>query len=220
MKDSRDGSEKVNKAKRIRGGSRPSPLESAESYVAGSPGTGCPGDGSREAFSLAFKALLEWGEANKLIRQEAWFIQGTNRWVKATYPNRFGLAWGRRESATAREYLTRLILQNRYFADDIQLVALVCSNARLRVLISQPHIAGDPATCGEIQRWFESLGFICREADDRIAWYEPEENLLIADAHEGNVIRSQNGVLVPIDLNIIQPSGELLKWATGSQRAI
>ena len=45
----------------------PSALESAESYVATSPGTGHPGDASGEAFPVAFRALMEWGETNGLI---------------------------------------------------------------------------------------------------------------------------------------------------------
>jgi len=35
--------------------------------------------------------------------------------------------------------------------------------------------------------------------------------LLIADAHEGNVIRTREGLLVPIDLNMIQSVGSLLE---------
>ncbi|HEU0046919.1 MAG TPA: hypothetical protein VFQ43_04835 [Nitrososphaera sp.] len=204
-------------------------LASAASYIAASPGAGSSGDGSGEAFALAFKALLEWGEAHGLIHpesafaflqrppdahgdeHEAWFDEPSNRWQKATYSNRFGLAWGRDGTATAGEYLHRLLLQNQYFADDIQLVALVNSKGKLRILISQPHIAGDPAPSFEIKQWFIDLGFVCLTFGERIAWYRARENLLIADAHEGNIIKSQNGVLVPIDLNIVQPVGQLLQ---------
>ena len=179
-----------------------SALASAESYIAGSPGTGSPGDGSSEAFAPAFEALLEWGEAQGLIRpqsdfeffnrapdghgdeHEGWFDEISNLWKKATYPNRFGLAWGREGTATAREYLHRLLLQNQYFGDDIQLVALINSNEKLRVLISQPHIAGEPAAYCEINRWFVNLGFVCLTFGERIAWYKAREILLIADAHE------------------------------------
>jgi len=59
----------------------------------------------------------------------------------------------------------------------------------------------------------QNLGFARVCANDCVAWYIRSDNLLIADAHEGNVIKTPNGDLVPIDLNIIQPSGELLAWA-------
>lgn len=213
-------------------------LEAAESYLARSPGPGPPGDGGGEAFSASFSALLDWGVENKLIRveadfpflqrppdghgdeHEAWFDEESNRWFKLTYRNRFGLAWGRNGSATAREYLLRLILQNTYFGDDLRLVALLNCNEGLRVLTSQPHIAGGPAAYGEIREWFCSLRFCRLEIDGCIAWYHDAENLLIADAHEGNVIRTPSGELVPIDLNVIQPTGSLLEWAVKASEPV
>jgi hypothetical protein len=205
-------------------------LESAESYVAASAKAGCSGDGSGASFSASFEAILSWGEANALIQPEgefaffkrapdgagdehqAWFDEVSNRWFKATYCNQFGLAWGRRGSATAGEYLTRLVLQNRYFGDDLQLVALVSSRQKLRVLTSQPHVAGEAAAYEDIQKWFCGLGFLRVEDGGSCAWYREPENLLVADAHEGNVIQTGAGALVPIDLNIVQPSGEVLAW--------
>ncbi len=206
-------------------------LESAEGHLARSPGAGPPGDGGGEAFSASFSALLDWGVENKLIRteadfpflrrspdgygdeHEAWFDEASNRWFKLTYRNRFGLAWGRDGSATAREYLVRLILQNKYFGDEIRLVALLNCDQGLRVLTSQPHVAGDPASYEEILGWFGRLAFRRLELDGSVAWYHDSENLLVADAHEGNVIRTPSGELVPIDLNLIQPGGRLLEWA-------
>jgi len=140
-----------------------------------------------------------------------WFEERSNRWFKATYPNKFGFGWGRPETATAGQYLNRLLLQNKYFHDDIRLVALVNSGGRLRVLTSQPHIVGEPADSEQITAWFTNLGFACLANESGIAWYRKKENLLVADAHEGNVIRSLDGELVPIDLNIIQPAGRLLQ---------
>jgi hypothetical protein len=217
----------------ISGGSDEAPLralESAESYVAASAKAGGSGDGGGASFSASFEAVLSWGEANALIRpevefpffrrapdgfgdeHEAWFDEASNRWFKATYPNQFGLAWGRRGSATAGEYLTRLVLQNQFFGDDLELVALVSAGQKLRVLTSQPHVAGEPAAYGAIQEWFCGLGFARVEDSGSAAWYRKPENLLVADAHEGNVLRTGSGALVPIDLNIIQPTGDILAW--------
>jgi hypothetical protein len=205
-------------------------LESAESHVRASTGASGACDGGREEFTVAFTSLLEWAENRGLIRpptdfpfldrspdgygdeHEAWFDAVSNLWFKATYPNRFGLAWSKEDSATARAYLTRLVLQNRYFGDDIELVALINVDQRLRILTSQPHIAGEPAPYSEIQAWFQNLGFVRVCSNDRIAWYNTQDNLLIADAHEGNIIKTPDGDLVPIDLNICQPVGELFAW--------
>lgn len=208
-----------------------SALESAESYVAGCAATGGAGDGGGKEFASSFEALIDWAEPRSLIlreeefdffrrltdghgeEHEAWFDEASNRWFKATYRDRFGLAWGRDGTATPREYLTRLVLQNRYFSDDIQLLAVVNSGGHLRILTSQPHIAGEPAGYDDIQRWFCGLGFVQLEEDGRIAWYRHRENLLISDTHEGNVIQTPKGDLVPIDLNLIQPQGALKEWA-------
>ena len=174
----------------------PSALESAEGYLAGSAGTGTPGDGGSEEFSASLSALVDWGLARNLIRSEAdfpffkrppdahgdeheaWFYEPLNRWFKATYPNRFWLAWGRDGAATAREYLSRLVLQNEYFFDDIELICLLNSNEKPRVLTSQSHIAGRAATYEEIREWFLQLGFCRLEADGRIAWYRKAEKSL------------------------------------------
>jgi len=48
-------------------------LESAASYVAGSASASETSDESGKAFSAAFKALLEWGEASGLIRPDSDF---------------------------------------------------------------------------------------------------------------------------------------------------
>jgi len=78
------------------------------------------------------------------------------------------------------------------------------------VLTSQPHIAGKAALSGEIQQWFRTLGFNRLEYGDSVVWYRKPENLLVADAHEGNVIRTPTGELFAIDLNLIKPCGDML----------
>lgn len=108
-----------------------SALKSAEGYVAASTGASRQSDGSGSQFSIAFRSLLEWGEKHNLIlpshdfnflhrrpdgkgnEHEAWFDENTNRWLKATYENRFGLAWGKVGSASPDQYLKRLIFQNQ-----------------------------------------------------------------------------------------------------------
>lgn len=209
-------------------------LAAAESYVARSTGSSGSGNGGGTEFTTSFGALCEWAEVNGFIHPDSnfdffrrppdghgqeiqgWFEESTNRWFKATYENRFGLAWGRDGSATAAEYLRRLLLQNAYFGDDIRLEAIVNCCGKMRVLTSQPHIAGGPASYEAIQSWFESIGFAKIATNGRVAWYRWRENLLVADAHEGNVIATAGGELVPIDLNLVQPEQDLLEWARGA----
>ena len=209
-------------------------LESAQSYLAGSAGPSAPRDGSSEAFSSSFAAFVEWAIQNRLIRaeaefpflkripdasgeeHEAWFDEDSNLWFKLTYRNHFGLAWGRSGSATAGEYVSRLLLQNTFFEDDIRLVAVLNCGGALRVLTSQPHIMGEPPSQEDIVSWFGALGFSKIAIGSGIAWYHRAENLLVGDAHEGNIIKTPNGCMVPIDLNLIHPTGKLLKWVTAA----
>jgi hypothetical protein len=205
-----------------------STLESASAYLEASARASRARNGRCPSFKESFTALLEWGEAAGLIRpqkdfplfdrepdafgdeHQAWFEESRNRYFKATYPNQFGCAWFHDGTATPGEYITRLTLQNKFFGDDIELEALVCSGEKLRVLTSQPHIAGEAADAGEIRLWFLSMGFRRLESNGCVAWYHKEVNLLVADAHEGNVIRSAGGLL-PIDVNLIHPEGEMLE---------
>lgn len=205
-----------------------SALASAASYVAASTAANSEDYGSREAFTASFAAILSWAEAACMIRQEkdfpflyhkptgygneheGWFDEVTNRWYKATYPDHFGVAWGRRGSATVGEYLNRLLLQNKHFGDDIRLIALVNCNKRLRVLTSQPHIVGEYADYHSICVWLRELGFYRFESNGSIAWYRLEDNLVVADVHEGNVIRSESGLLCAIDINLMHPSKEMI----------
>ena len=223
----------------IHGGVEASALESAASYVAAGARAGSSGNAGGKGFINAFSALMDWGIKNALIREEsafeflktkpdghgreheAWFDEPSNRWFKATYPNSFGLPWGRTGSATADEYLVRLNLHNEFFGDDIRLVALVNCGGKLRVLTTQPHAPGAHAAQDEINQWLAQRGFIrlvheCGSA----AWYNKVDDLMVADAHEGNLIRTDQGRLVPIDLNIVHPNGELRDWALRSVLAL
>src|SRR5687767_13977167 len=105
-------------------------LSAAEGYVAASADAGRSCDAGGKKFAVTLEALCCWAEKFSLIRLEsefpffgrradgygdehqAWFDEESGLWFKATYPNRFGLAWGRTGSATVREYLTRQLLQN------------------------------------------------------------------------------------------------------------
>ena len=214
-----------------------SSLESAIGHIAIRASAGDEGNGGGKKFSTPFAAELfafcEWGDSQKLIRSkqdfpffqrppqavghehEVWFDDILGRWFKVTHPpNSFGFAWGKCGSATVGEYLTRLSLQNEYFGDDIELVALIDCSRQLRIVISQPHVDGSAATAPEIQSWFTALRFIQLNCGGSVAWYLKQENLLVADAHEGNVLKTKDGELVPIDLNIIKPSGETFVWVS------
>ncbi len=127
---------------------------------------------------------------------------------KLTKRNEFGLfpMFDRQDGsiglrpATPSEYFDRLLLQNVWFGDDIQLQGIgISDGGSTYVLTSQPFISGRAADRADIATQFSSLGF--QEIDaDLAAWIEPNSKIVLSDAHPRNVIVDQQGRLLPIDI--------------------
>jgi hypothetical protein len=62
--------------------------------------------------------------------------------------------------ATPFEYLSRLVLFNRTFGDDIQLEGIICDPGRVAIVTSQPVIRGRAATPAELKGAMENWGFV------------------------------------------------------------
>jgi hypothetical protein len=178
-------------------------------------------------------ALVEWAQlANKLAPLDAverfryfgsgaehrvYYDEANNRAIKATSGGRFGhsvFAIG--AGATPAEYLFRLAWHNRIFGDAIRLVSVSFDGEQhVEVVHSQPWIYPHeirPAPFPEeIEAYLASFGF------DRLSniptaplFYNKPLNLLVADAHEANVIRDRNEEIVAIDVVIGYPGPSLL----------
>jgi hypothetical protein len=66
-----------------------------------------------------------------------------------------------------------------------------------RLLIRQLAIAGAPATDGEIRRFFTDSGWQRFVIEDNTAFSDPARQLVISDAHRGNIILMEDGLLAP-----------------------
>ena len=123
--------------------------------------------------------------------------------VKATHVNRFGhsvIAEGM--AASPLEYFERLALQNELFGDDIRIEGVAFDEAQLEIVTTQP----------EIDAYFSNLGFCRAELNPDVPLYfHPELGILVADAHDRNILRNESGVLVPIDLVIGKLGADLLR---------
>ena len=137
--------------------------------------------------------------------------------VKATHVNRFGHSvYGEGAQATPVEYLRRLGWHNLLFGDDIRIEGVAFDEEQIQVFTSQPWITAHrefplPAQT-EIDEFFAQIGF--RKfmfAPDVPLYFRPEMGLLVADAHDRNVLRSESGRLVPIDVVIGKPGPDLLR---------
>ena len=134
------------------------------------------------------------------------FDARTNRYWKATRTDR-GLGFGislnsTGQGATAGEHLHRLVLNNRFFGDDVRLERVVKQGGKVVVVTTQPNVVGRPAVPGEIRAMMAAKGF---EELAPAVFYHPAETVLVHDLAPRNVVFTQ-GLAVPID--------PVLQWAT------
>lgn len=147
--------------------------------------------------------------------QHAYFDANSQRWIKLTkwLGDGFGMvmgegirSWGSR-SATAREYVDRLIEQNKVFGDDIRLHGVYMDKAgRPHLVTSQPHIAGTNADVDQIADAMKKAGF---EEVGYNGYYRERDNLFIGGLHAGNAFMVGN-TLVIFDGLPARPSGRFL----------
>ena len=152
------------------------------------------------------------------VEHETFHEPASGRWVKLTWPGKAGMELHARveqsgvratlhtEDALPAAYLRRVRLANRFLGDDICLHGVVATPTGPRIVISQRHVRGEPATPGEIARHFATHGF--HQISEK-TFYHPGENLLVSDAHSANVFRTPEGVTVPFDVGLQQPDGAL-----------
>lgn len=137
--------------------------------------------------------------------------------VKATHTNRFGhSAFGEGVAAAPLEYLERLTLQNELFGDDLRVEGVAHDEGQIELVTTQPWIiAGSERplpTQGEIDAYFFALGFRHVELTaDVPLYFHSDLGMLVADAHDRNILRNESGVLIPIDLVIGRPGPDLLR---------
>lgn len=195
-------------------------------------------DGSRAAgggsVEQQWDALERFAAQNRLILPAAFpppdrhggaehdvrFDPVTGRWWKYTSPGFAGLTvdWDATSDPILRlaapaEYLCRLVMQNESFSDDITLEGLWFDEAGggLRIVTSQPDVAGEPATLNQItdslgKMGFQKLPFPGIGRAGALAF--KLGSMALWDAHPANFFVTNDNAVVPIDLiltNISMP---------------
>lgn len=149
---------------------------------------------------------------------QVWFQQDSQTYLKATWPDFFGLLVVHRpheeHKASPIAYLERWHLHNEVFGDQVVFLGALETDAGLRLLIRQPAIAGTPATDGQIRSFFTDSGWLPFVIEGNIAFFDPERNIVISDTHRGNIILMADGLLAPIDLRVQPLSPSLLATVT------
>lgn len=231
------------------------PLASAEGFLGYRVRAGAQGVAGRRAtadFAGQGLLLLEWAarERRLIARrfvERLWNVGGvehdvfhspeTGRWVKFTLPGKGGKMIGvepagaglpgRLVTADAPPfvYLRRLTLANSRLGDDLWLHGVVDDPAGPRLVVSQRDIGGEPAAYETIALHFGRHGF---GAINPKTFYHGGENLLVSDAHPGNVFCARQGVIA-FDVCVQRPEGalraaaqprETLDFEEGEQRGL
>lgn len=112
--------------------------------------------------------------------------------------------------ASPLEYLERLHLQNLLVPGLNAFEGLIVQPGDdMAIVTSQPRFDIVPVTTAEIDAWFASLGF-AKITD--AAYYRAEDNLGVFDAHDKNLVRADEDVLVPFDVIPCHPAGGFLAF--------
>ncbi len=128
-------------------------------------------------------------------------IRETDRVAKATLPPSFG------GQGSASAYLRNLVAANRLFGDDIRFHGVLATAEGVSLVTTQPFVRGERPAAEEVDAWFFAAGF------ERCGFnrWKHADGVEIADAHTGNLIKTADGELVPIDLQVLaSPADEPL----------
>lgn len=156
-----------------------------------------------------------WDEGNE---HQVWFQAESCTYLKATWPNHFGMLVIHRldeePAASPIDYLERWMWHNQLFGDTAEFVGALETEQGLRLIIRQPAIEGVPATEEEIDTFFTSTGWLRFTIGANIAYFDPAQQIVISDTHRGNIIATEDGLLLPIDLRVQFIEGARLDTVT------
>lgn len=154
---------------------------------------------------------------------QVWFQPETNTYLKITWPDFFGMLVLYRqdedERASPIAYLERWHLHNELFGDSVRFLGALEEDGRLRLVIQQQAIQGEPATLDQINDFFTRNGWKRFTANGEVAYFDPERQVVISDTHRGNLILMADGLLAPIDLRVQSLTGALLDYVVKACRS-
>lgn len=181
-----------------------------------------------------FLALSDWAAVNNallpfsFIEQFKYIGSGAehrvyhderhNVAIKATHTNRFGHSvYVAGSPALPGEYLRRLAWCNRLFGDQFKILGIALDDEeQIEVICSQPWIEAHPVRSvpfnTEINEYFGRFGFYrIPSLPDAPMFYHSELGLLVADAHDTNILRASDGDFAAIDVVIGVPGPALCR---------
>ena len=204
----------------------PSALEAAQSLLERSPRSDRPqsgGESREEQRQNQLRELLVWAKSvGKLIpadryqtpdevgaEHRVFFDPDQSSAIKLTNTNLCGVSYpdGEPGAATALEYLKRWRMQNELFGDDADLEGVVESPSGISLAIRQRWIVGTVPTLDEIAQMMSLLGFEATLVPE--CYYRASDDIAVMDCHDGNFLRDENDVIIPIDIIPLHPDAGL-----------
>jgi len=172
------------------------------------------GDNVAQRIRRETESVLEWGTHTRRLLNLQGLTRLTKGWkklagqsehtvflaekflrvVKFTLPPNFG-------AQGSIPYLRNIIACNRIFGDDIWFHGIILTEQGPAFVISQPYVDGTEPSSEEISEWFTNQGY---ESKGHNRWFHPVTGVDVADAHTGNLIKTADDELVPIDLQVIK----------------
>ena len=139
--------------------------------------------------------------------------------VKLAYPNFFGLKVIYRSDEDNHcnpcDYFERWVLHNEIFGDDVDILGAFNTVGGIRTVLIQRAIKGNPASLAEITAFFRGNEWRPFRTSDGRAWFDEKRLLVVSDTHQGNLIETEDKVMVPIDFRIQPVSGAILDAVRG-----
>jgi DNA ligase (NAD+) len=140
-----------------------------------------------------FELVKEWKELGGQSEHTVFYIKDLDRVVKFTIPPNFG-------AQGSHAYLRNITASNLLFEDDIRFHGIVEIEAGPIFVVSQPYVHGTEPSIEEVNEWFTANGY---RSSGYNRWRDPATGVEIADAHTGNLIKTSDGELIPIDLQVL-----------------
>ena len=176
------------------------------------------GDNVAQRIRRETESILEWGTHTRRLLNLQEITRLTEGWIKLagqsehtvflaekylrvvkfTLPPNFG-------AQGSIPYLRNIVACNRIYGDDIWFHGILLTEQGPAFVISQPYVDGTEPSSGEIADWFTNQGY---QSKGHNRWFHPVTGVEIADAHTGNLIKSSDGELIPIDLQVLKEGGK------------
>jgi hypothetical protein len=216
------------------GGDVASPLEAASSFLGGTAAARrtSPADERRICQGRQQRDLKIWAQQSgcwlkpdmlapfERGGEEHRIRRGEERYWKATYPGQSGFTIIATDCGPTftrslpQEYLKRLVLSNHLFGDDIRLEGITEEEGQVVIVTSQPTIAGVPPSSDEMVdfftvRYFELIPGFHAGYRGSFSFYRELDQMAVFDVHPANVPRDRSGLILPIDVVVVQADAEL-----------